>query len=360
MIPPSKSLRVDVSSPPPPSLPSAEVPRSFRLPVAAWILAGSLACLPLIVAGVQLARGGLMPFQAGRAIGLCAVTLLFPLVSSWFIWRMAPRNEIARKAVFFVILALTGFSSLSLALRQYRAGTALTEAQEEQRKVQVLEREALTKGQSLDTTEINAHRALAAASLRAAAANADGIARPTLEGSAEFQRQLAALQNRYTDASSKIHLKTLLPLPLLTSPEIVAAHRAEVAEFKAANIAWKEYIAAAPEKFAQILQARKLPEAAIDQMTREYRRSTAARTPLVLKMRDADIEYADALTAYLDFAEENLGNWHYDADAKKIIFDKKGLLGPYNDLLKQINEIATREDGYLKEFAAIGAVAPMK
>jgi hypothetical protein len=271
----------------------APAPPRFTLPIAAGVAWGLyvVARVGFFVRGPQASS----PYALGQLVGEMVLTLTLPTLLSWLMWRFARRSGPVGNVTFFVVFGLAILTQFTPAARQ------------------VLVDKSSTADRDLSDT-----------------------GQPVGE-------EIAAAIQRYTAASRQLELRTFFDLHRIESAEQIAEKRKLVEAFQSASEELKRFQNGAVKTQQRDGLPRRVPAAHPAWALIGDRENADARLAAIPKRREADDQLADAMHAFLDLAQYNLGAWRFEPDAQHVVFDNDGAAVRYNAVVSQVLALANEQ-----------------
>lgn len=344
------------SMPPPPPAPlppPLPPPPRFTLPLAAWIAWGLWAAV-LITRFVMEDRAH-GAHEAGELSGRIVAMLLFPTLLAWVIWRFTGRRPLTRTLVFFAVFALSiiGQVSPSRPRSSNQTDAAYNRLQQDRQKMEAEQRSALKSGKQPDPEKAAAFVDRTAEHMGQLAKNSTGTDRATAEAGQAFVADFAAITRRYNEAAAALSVSTFFTLtPALTEEQIETKRRA-VNAFAEANAQMQAAQAGGAERLKQELEKRGVPTERVRSTLKGYESSTAAKLPLLLKIREADARLAEAMLDFLDLAAGKHGAWKVDEAGGTPVFENPATSTRYDELLERVRTIGAEQVEYQQRALAV-------
>jgi hypothetical protein len=339
----------------PPPLPVPPKPK-FTLPMSAWIAWGLFA-----MGRVALAFGGsgqMSAYQQGELFGGIVAMLLFSTFIAWVAWRVAGRSNIARTIGFFAVFALGLMGQVSTAMNRSSTKKALADFTTLQERHREAQRAAVNSGRPLDAKQAEKYGSDAAEQLRKVAENSTGDERAAAEAGKAFTERLLAANRRYNEAVAELQIDAFFQIAPLVDPEVIAGRRKRVQAFAGANAEMQKLHADGAALFQKELEQRRVSREFLRRTVAGYEESAGRKLPLILKIRETDSQFADAMLQFLDIAEGKHGKWVIKTGGKEVVFENTGTLARYNELLQLVDRLGGEQREYQKQL--VRPVGPAK
>jgi hypothetical protein len=272
--------------------PAPALPR-FTLPIAAGVAWGLYvaARVGFFVRGPQASS----PYALGQLVGEMVLTLTLPTLLSWLLWRFARRSRLVGNVTFFVVFGLALLAQFASAARQ-----AVIE------KSSTADRDLVDAGQPVS-------------------------------------EEIAAAIQRYSAASQQLELRTFFDLHRIENAAQIAEKRKLVEAFQSASEELKRFQNAGVQLLQKDVTPRREPAVHSAWALFGNREKADPRLPAISKRREADDRLADAMHAFLDLAQYNLGAWRFEPDAQHVVFDNDGAAVRYNAVVSQVLALANEQ-----------------
>jgi hypothetical protein len=301
-----------------------------------------------------LVDGDLSAGAFGGALAVAAALTALPAGAAWLVWRWAPQREQLRVTAF--LITLVGIAAVLI-------GRAVAEAKEQKR---VIAEQARALAQQMVAREPRppASRAPGEQERSSAATPVSSSAKAVVAAQRALKAKLDAVQLAYDLAADAVAPATFFDLAGLDSAEAIAARRARVQAFARANRLLREAADLGAHHLSSELRDHAISEEGVREAVAVYRRATKKQLPLLKRLRDADGALALHMEAFLDFAQQQLGQWrpaprpgeHSTAApasvAPAFVFSSPEAAERYADFAGTAAALAAQRSAVLAELAA--------
>lgn len=344
-IPPPASDSLPPPLPPPPR---------FTLPLAAWIAWGLWAAV--LIARFVMEDRAHGPYEIGNLSGRIVGALLFPTLLAWVIWRFTGRRPLTRTVVFFAVFALSvlgQFAPSRPRRSSNQSDAAYNQLEQDRKKMEAEQRSAINSGKQPDREKAAAFVDRTAAQMGEIAKNSSGTDRAAAEAAQAFMADFVAITRRYNESAAALGVQTFFTLtPALTEEQIETKRRA-VNAFAEANAQMQAAQSSGAERFKRELDKRGVPAARVRSELAGYESTTAAKIPLLLKIREADARLAEAMLDFLDLAAGKHGAWKADEAGGTPVFENPATSTRYDELIERVRTIGAEQVEYQQRVLAV-------
>jgi hypothetical protein len=150
--------------------------------------------------------------------------------------------------------------------------------------------------------------------------------------------RMEAAMKVYQSAVAELRASRILSLENLSDKPQITSRRAIVRNFLSANGDLENVVSNSEKNIRADLTRLQVGPAKMNAALTGYRAKAVPRTVLVLKIRECDDRYGQAMLAILDLLEANWGKWDYDSIAKTVRFEEPKAQDAYRQCLATIKK----------------------
>jgi hypothetical protein len=143
-------------------------------------------------------------------------------------------------------------------------------------------------------------------------------------------------------------LKPLVDMNIFSSAsvnnrEVLQERRKLVEAFIASARDYKDFQAGIEKMYREELQRQGVKPASMDQAVAGFRRGIDTQNPLIIGMREADVQMGGAMLAFIDLLDSRWGKWSYNKKEDTVTFESDADLAVYHKALADYEAAAERQ-----------------
>jgi hypothetical protein len=325
---------------------------SLWLPIIAAVLSvGVMNALKgetgAIVALVTLATAGVFVIMIVTSIVLGAIALAG-----------MPRNGsegILGRSLWGIGLSLVllGFFGVGL-LRGVMTSQATRTMHEATLQMQADMKKDIDTGRGISADRQEARLNDLKASMDSAAQGTSGDAALLAQAGSAYLSRIQATMKDYASAANGLRNPPVLDMNGVTQRSQLQARKELVKKFMAENEKLRAFAVNSEQIFNEEMIRVSVPEAERQSGLDAFRKSSAGKHDLQMKIRDDDHEMGVAMLAMLDLLDENWGKWTYNPDRKKVLFNNDATLDQYITYRDEITAAGQEQKKFQSQLVSIG------